>query len=241
MNQTALLILIAAVVVVLIIWMLVKRSKPAGQHVDTSATAVGAAVETMRNVVEETAEAVESALGQDVATDEAAPVQTARSEPVVKAEPVAKAAPAPKPKAVPKADPAPKADPVPASKAKATPKAEPAARPAAKAAPAAKAKPASAALTAIGVPAAVGDPDNLRLIKGLGPKLNTTLADLGITRFDQIAAWSAADIAKVDEHLGNFKGRITRDNWVEQAGFLASGDTARFEAKFGKLDSPGNN
>lgn len=92
----------------------------------------------------------------------------------------------------------------------------------------------------IGVPAAVGAPDNLRQIKGLGPKLNMTLQGLGITRFDQIAGWSADDVAKVDAHLGTFKGRIVRDNWIEQAGFLAKDDVTGFEAKFGKLDGPGN-
>lgn len=82
---------------------------------------------------------------------------------------------------------------------------------------------------------AVGEPDNLLLIKGIGPKLNTLLSDLGITRFDQIAAWTSGDIAEVDQYLGNFKGRIARDNWVEQAGLLADNDIAAFEAKFGKL------
>lgn len=215
MNETAILILLALLVAALVIWMLMKRSRPAGQHVDTSATAVGAAVETMRNVVEETAEAVEHALGRDVPDDEvieATPVKTRDAAP---AEPVRarEAAPAEPVKA---RDVAPPAPPV-----VATPK--------------------RAALTSIGIAAAKGEPDNLRQIKGLGPKLNTTLSDLGITRFDQIAAWSADDIAKVDAHLGTFKGRITRDNWVEQAGFLAKGDRAGFEAKFGKLDSPGNN
>ena len=95
-----------------------------------------------------------------------------------------------------------------------------------------------ATLTDIGVPAATGAPDNLRQIKGLGPKLSTTLEGLGITRFDQIAAWSADDVARVDAHLGTFKGRIERDNWIEQAAFLAKGDVAGFEAKFGKLDGP---
>jgi predicted flap endonuclease-1-like 5' DNA nuclease len=93
------------------------------------------------------------------------------------------------------------------------------------------------ALTAIGIPAAVGDPDDLLQIKGIGPKLNTLLISLGVTRFDQIAAWGAAEIDKVDDHLGNFKNRITRDSWVEQAGLLAKGMIAEFEAKFGKLDS----
>ncbi len=83
--------------------------------------------------------------------------------------------------------------------------------------------------------------DNLRLLKGVGPKLAALLTQLGITRFDQIAAWNEADIVRVDAQLGNFKGRIVRDNWIEQARLLASGDVAGFEAKFGKLDGPSNN
>jgi predicted flap endonuclease-1-like 5' DNA nuclease len=85
------------------------------------------------------------------------------------------------------------------------------------------------------IAAAVGAPDDLKRIKGLGPKLATLLASLGVTRFDQIAAWSEADIAEVDRFLGTFQGRITRDNWVEQAGYLARGDEAGFAAKFGAL------
>ncbi|HWU01173.1 MAG TPA: hypothetical protein VN222_00420, partial [Novosphingobium sp.] len=72
-------------------------------------------------------------------------------------------------------------------------------------------------------------------IKGLGPKLKARLGELGITRFEQIAAWSEADIAGIDAQLGSFAGRATRDQWVAQAGFLASGDVAGYEAKFGKL------
>lgn len=85
------------------------------------------------------------------------------------------------------------------------------------------------------IAAAVGDPDDLRKIKGIGPKLNTLLGELGIARYDQIAAWTAADVAEIDPYLGTFKGRIERDGWIEQAGFLARGDIAGFEAKFGKL------
>ncbi|MBL0966209.1 MAG: hypothetical protein IBJ05_05160, partial [Blastomonas sp.] len=85
------------------------------------------------------------------------------------------------------------------------------------------------------IAAAVGDPDDLRKIKGIGPKLNTLLGELGVARYDQIAAWTAADVAEIDPYLGTFKGRIDRDNWIEQAGFLARGDIAGFEAKFGKL------
>lgn len=87
------------------------------------------------------------------------------------------------------------------------------------------------------IKAAVGAPDNLELLKGVGPKLNALLVSLGVTRFDQIAEWSAEDIAEVDGHLGNFKGRVTRDNWIEQARLLASGDIAGFEAKYGALGS----
>jgi predicted flap endonuclease-1-like 5' DNA nuclease len=93
------------------------------------------------------------------------------------------------------------------------------------------------AMTAIGIPAAVGAPDDLLQIKGVGPKLNDLLISLGVRRFDQIAAWTAGDIAKVDEHLGAFKGRIDREMWTEQSGLLASGNIAAFEAKFGALDS----
>jgi predicted flap endonuclease-1-like 5' DNA nuclease len=103
--------------------------------------------------------------------------------------------------------------------------------------PAAAIGAAAAGLTAIGIPAAVGAPDDLHQIKGVGPKLNALLNSLGITRFDQIAAWTSGDVAKVDDHLGAFKGRIGRDNWIEQAGLLAKGMIAEFEARFGKLDS----
>ncbi|OCC25017.1 hypothetical protein MB02_06165 [Croceicoccus estronivorus] len=77
--------------------------------------------------------------------------------------------------------------------------------------------------------------DDLTRIKGLGPKLAKLLQSLGITRFEQIAGWNDADIDQIDAELGNFRGRIRRDNWVEQAGYLANGDTAGFEGRFGKL------
>lgn len=75
--------------------------------------------------------------------------------------------------------------------------------------------------------------DDLTRIKGLGPKLATTLADLGVTRFSQIAAWSEADIDRIDPKLGRFQGRIRRDSWVEQAKYLAAGDVEAFEQRFG--------
>ena len=77
--------------------------------------------------------------------------------------------------------------------------------------------------------------DNLRLLKGVGPKLAALLGGLGITRFQQIADWSDADIAAIDAQLGAFQGRIARDNLVDQASYLARGDKAGFEAKYGAL------
>lgn len=165
--------------------------------------------------------------------------------PAPKMAPPPVAVPEPAPKAEKKAvatKPAAKAE-KPAAKKPAAAKPPVKKAPAVKKTPATKKAPAKAApaspppMTAIGVPGAVGAPDNLLLLKGVGPKLNTLLVGLGITRFDQIGAWSAEDAAKVDEHLGAFKGRIERDSWIEQAGLLARGAIAEFETKFGKLDS----
>lgn len=83
--------------------------------------------------------------------------------------------------------------------------------------------------------AKAGPPDPLTTLKGLGPKAAARLNELGVTRFDQIAAWSDEDVARIAPQLGNFRDRVVRDRWVEQAGHLAIGDTAGFEAKFGKL------
>lgn len=87
------------------------------------------------------------------------------------------------------------------------------------------------------VPASPAAPegDDLLRLKGVGPKLNSLLIELGVTRFAQIAAWTDADIAAIDAKLGNFKGRPVRDQWVDQAKYLAAGDIAGFEAKYGKL------
>jgi predicted flap endonuclease-1-like 5' DNA nuclease len=83
--------------------------------------------------------------------------------------------------------------------------------------------------------AATPEGDDLRKIKGLGPKMLTLLHSLGITRFEQIAAWSDADLDELDGKLGAFAGRPRRDSWVEQASLLAGGDTGAYEGKFGKL------
>jgi predicted flap endonuclease-1-like 5' DNA nuclease len=77
--------------------------------------------------------------------------------------------------------------------------------------------------------------DDLARIKGLGPKLQALLPTLGITTFAQIAVWTEADLARIDPLLGPFAGRPARDGWVEQAKYLAAGDVAGFEERFGKV------
>jgi predicted flap endonuclease-1-like 5' DNA nuclease len=72
-----------------------------------------------------------------------------------------------------------------------------------------------------------GGPDDLKLIKGIGPKLEKLCNSLGYFHFDQIAGWTPAEIAWVDENLEGFKGRVTRDEWVVQARDLAAGKPPR--------------
>ena len=69
--------------------------------------------------------------------------------------------------------------------------------------------------------ARAGGPDDLTIIVGIGPKLEILCHRLGFFHFDQIAAWTAAEIAWVDDNLEGFKGRVTRDDWVGQARKLA--------------------
>ncbi|MFK5997026.1 MAG: hypothetical protein QM492_02830 [Rhodobacterales bacterium] len=72
--------------------------------------------------------------------------------------------------------------------------------------------------------------DDLKLISGVGPKLEATLNQIGIYQYDQVAAWKKADIKKVDDQL-TFKGRIERDDWMAQAKILAKGGDTEFSKK----------
>jgi len=81
-----------------------------------------------------------------------------------------------------------------------------------------------------------GEPDNLTLIKGVGPKLSDMLHGLGVFHFTQIAEWDADQVSEVDSQLGNFKGRVSRDRWADQARMLANRDVAAFEREFGKMN-----
>ena len=78
--------------------------------------------------------------------------------------------------------------------------------------------------------------DDLTRIKGLGPKLLTLLAGLGITRYAQIAAWSETDVDRIDPQLGAIPGpHPPRQLRRAGASFLRTGDVAGFEGKFGRV------
>ena len=77
--------------------------------------------------------------------------------------------------------------------------------------------------------------DDLTRIKGVGPKFADALRGEGFNRFEQIASLTPTEIDRLDARLGSFAGRINRDRVVEQADYLARGDTDGFEQKFGKL------
>lgn len=85
------------------------------------------------------------------------------------------------------------------------------------------------------VRAPAGPADDLRKLKGVGPKFVARLGELGITRFDQLAGLNANEAAHLDERMGPFQGRLAKDRVIEQADLLARGDIETFEEKFGKL------
>ena len=66
-----------------------------------------------------------------------------------------------------------------------------------------------------------GRGDDLKEIAGIGPKLEKMLQSLGVYHFDQIAAWTPAEIDWVNAAI-SFRGRIERERWVEQAQRLAA-------------------
>jgi NADH-quinone oxidoreductase subunit E len=118
-----------------------------------------------------------------------------------------------------------------------------AAKPAAKAKPVAKVAKAAAAPKATAAVSAAGKKpkvmkaprksgaDDLKLIKGVGPKLEGLLNSMGFYHFDQVSKWGADEVSWVDQNLEGFKGRVTRDNWVPQATALAAGDETDFSQR----------
>ncbi|MCB1511193.1 MAG: hypothetical protein KDJ36_09830, partial [Hyphomicrobiaceae bacterium] len=95
----------------------------------------------------------------------------------------------------------------------------------------------SEAYTAAGGPAArgtspiSGPADDLKRIRGVGVLIEKKLRMLGVNSYDQIANWTSADIDRVSQHL-DFRGRIERENWVEQARILVAGGETQFSRRF---------
>ena len=214
MSNNLIIIIGAVLIVAILLWWLLP---------------LGGAKKTTDSTPKDIAQPLAAVVKADVPASKTAkaPVKTAATKkaaapkaaaPKAAAKPVAQKAKAEK---APKA----KAEKVKKAKAESAPKAK---AEKAKAQPAPKAKAAK--------PAPVSSiPENLELIKGLGPKVNTLLKGLGVTSFAQVASWTAADVSEIDAQLGAFAGRITRDNWIDQAQLLAAGDVAGFEQKYGAL------
>ncbi|NPA73986.1 MAG: hypothetical protein GXO12_04675 [Epsilonproteobacteria bacterium] len=75
-----------------------------------------------------------------------------------------------------------------------------------------------------------GEPDDLKKIKGIGPKLEKLLNELGIFHFDQIASWTEDNAKWIDNYIA-FKGRVEREGWITQAETLARGEDTEFSKK----------
>ncbi len=128
-----------------------------------------------------------------------------------------------------------------AAKAEADAEAAQAAKPAAKSAKSASGttKPERKPVAPDGKPEMLSGPreggaDDLKMIKGIGPKLEQLLNSLGVYHFDQIAGWRKKEVEWMDDNLKGFKGRVSRDEWVKQAKVLAKGGTTDFASKVKK-------
>ena len=148
---------------------------------------------------------------------------TKAAKPAAKAAPKAEKAAKPAAKATSAKAPAAKATKAKAATAKAATGKASADKATAAKAPAAAAAPAAEA----GKPAALSSPrggkaDDLKIIEGIGPKLEEVVNSYGVYHFDQIAAWGADEVAWMDGNMPRFKGRVTRDKWVAQAKIIVA-------------------
>ena len=194
---------------------------PAEAKVEPASKVEEPAAKTTEATTEKVAEPVKSA-PVEVETPAKAAV-----EPVAKDEPIAE-----KPSSD-KAEEKPKAVATPA-KAAAKPKA---AKSATKTG--AKSAPKRAPVAADGKPEMLSEPrggqgDDLKQIKGVGPKMETMLNTMGVWHFEQVAGWRKKEVEWVDNNLEGFKGRVSRDEWVKQAKVLAKGGTTEFSKKVKK-------
>jgi predicted flap endonuclease-1-like 5' DNA nuclease len=147
------------------------------------------------------------------------------SQPLPEPQPAAVAQPAPDPAAAP--------EPVPTPAAAFTAQVEPA--PARDSAPTVRdvshlRSVRSEALLGQEAPRPSGTVDDLKRIRGVGVLIEKKLNSLGITSYEQVANWTGADIERVSQIL-DFKGRIERENWIEQARILATGGQTEFSRR----------
>ena len=77
--------------------------------------------------------------------------------------------------------------------------------------------------------------DDLCIMKGVGPRFAEALHAAGFYNFGQLAGLTPVEVERLDQQLGAFRGRISRDRVVEQAAYLARNDMDGFEQRFGKL------
>jgi predicted flap endonuclease-1-like 5' DNA nuclease len=90
---------------------------------------------------------------------------------------------------------------------------------------------ASAEPREIGAAGRIGPATDLKRIRGIGLLIEKKLHSLGISSYAHIANWTASDIDRISQSL-DFKGRIERENWVEQARILAAGGQTEFSRRF---------
>ncbi len=83
-----------------------------------------------------------------------------------------------------------------------------------------------------------GPHDDLKRIRGIGVLIEKRLNAMGVSRYEQIANWTSGDIDRVSQML-EFKGRIERESWVEQARILSSGGQTEFSRRVdrGEVDT----
>ena len=89
-----------------------------------------------------------------------------------------------------------------------------------------KAEKKVAAPAAVTAPVAASGADDISLIGGIGPKIFKALTDMGITTFAQVAAWTPEDVERIETEIKQ-KGRVAREEWIEQANELIAGKPPR--------------
>ena len=86
--------------------------------------------------------------------------------------------------------------------------------------------------------ARAGQADDLKRIKGIGVLIEKRLNSLGVTTYEDIANWTREDIDRISQSL-DFKGRIQRENWVEQARILSAGGDTEFSRRADRREGDG--